>query len=185
MSYSDESDPDGRLSGRADMRQRLHQAFKTNSRTVEAERLKRPADRSSYAALMESHRLKLWEAQEVYRQEYQTRVEIRMREIIDRRASKTVDYVHPQGMADRFNARDIRRQAERDVRHDHEKHMARLRNQRDRDLKELLEKARKEQALEGKAKDGFNRAVDRRKGQQRRSADQAHASPRQRTRKRD
>jgi hypothetical protein len=185
MSYADESDPDGRLNGPADLRQRLHQAFKTNGRAIEAERLKRPADRSSYAALMESYRLQLWEAQEVYRQEYQTRVEVRMRELIDRRASKTVEYVHPQGMADRFNARDIRRQAERDVRHDHGKHMARLRNLRDRDLKALLHKARQKQALEGKAKDGFARVADRRTGQERRTADQARASPRQRSRKRD
>jgi len=168
MSFADESDPNGRVNGPADMRQRFRRTFQASVMRVEMERLQRPRDRASLSALMASHRLRMWEANAVYKAEYRTRVEVRMGEIIDLRGKKTLDHTHPQGMFDKFSASDIRRQAERDVRHNHEKHIARLRRQREHDLRALMEKAQRKQAVQGKAKDGFNRATDRRKGEDRR-----------------
>jgi hypothetical protein len=189
MSLADENNIAGALRGPADLRQRLRQSFKASGLRVEAERLKRPVDRSSLSALMEAHRLKIWEAREVYKIEYNTRVELRLRELIDHQGKKTLDHRHPQGMADRFSPHDLRRQAERDVRHDHEKHMVRLRNQRAHDIKVLIDKARREQAVQGKAKDGFTRATDRRDGRDRRAAKPSRtasrATTRKQTRKRD
>lgn len=169
MSFSDDSDPNGRLSGPADLRQRIHQAFKASSLSVEAERLRRPRDRASLSVLIQSHRMRMWEANAVYKTEYKTRVEVRMRDIMDLRGKKTLDHQHPQGMFDKFSASDIRRQAERDVRHDHDKHIARLRRVREHDLKVLMEKAQRKQTVQGKAKDGFVRATDRRAGLERRA----------------
>lgn len=185
MSLADENNIAGALRGPADLRQRIHHAFKASSLRVEAERLKRPRDRASLTSLMEVHRIRMWEAQEVYKQEYRTRVEIRTKELIDMKAKKTLDHVHPRGISDRFNPSDLRRQAERDVRHDHEKHVARLRNQRAHDLKVLLEKAKREQAVKGKVKDGFNRATDRRAGEDRRTTKSSEAATRSHRRKRD
>ncbi len=185
MSYADDNDPDGRLNGPADLRQRLHRAFKDSSMKLEGERLNRPRDFGTMRAIVEGHRMRMWEAQEVYKQEYATRVELRMRELIDQRGKKTLDHRHPQGIADRFNASDLRRQAERDVRHDHEKHLARLRRQREEDMRGFLHGVARKDAIQGKAKDGFTRAVDRRKGMERRTSDQARARPKQRSRKRD
>lgn len=185
MSASDESDPKGRIKGPADLRQRLHRAFKEGSMKLEAERLQRPRDFGTMRAIVEGHRMRMWEANAVYKAEYKTRVEVRMRELIDLRGKKTLDHRHPQGMADRFSPNDVRRQAERDVRHDHEKHLARLRRQREEDMRGFLRGVARKDAVQGKAKDGFTRAVDRRKGQQRRAADQARASPKDRPRKRD
>lgn len=185
MSYADETDPDGRLNGPADLRQRVNRAFKESSMKLEAERLSRPRDFGTMRAIVEGHRMRMWEANAIYKGEYATRVELRTLELIDQQAKKKLDHRHPNGVTDRFNANDLRRQAERDVRHDHEKHLARLRRQREDDMRGFLKGVARKDEVRGKAKDGFSRAVDRRKGHERRTTDQARASPKQRTRKRD
>lgn len=186
MSSADDDDPAGRVSGPADLRQRMRKAFKASSLQLEAERLNRPRDWASLRTLVDGHRMRMWEANAVYKAEYKTRVEIRMREITDLRGKKTLDHKHPQGMFDKFSASDIRRQAERDVRHNHQKHIARLRRQREHDLRALMEKAQRKQAVQGKAKDGFNRATDRRTGEDRRdTGNQTRAHNRARTKPRN
>lgn len=176
MSFADDEDPNGRVSGPADLRQRMHKAFKASSMQLEAERLQRPGDWKSMRSLVEAHRMRMWEANAVYKVEYNTRVELRMRDIMDLRGKKTFDHKHPQGMFDTFSPSDIRRQAQRDVRHDHNKHIARLRRVREHDLKVLMEKAQRKQTMQGKARDGFNRATDRRAGDERRAQKQARAT---------
>lgn len=185
MSLADEHGVPGHLNAPADTRQRLHRAFKASSLKLEAERLKRPRDWASLNSLMKVHRLRVWEAQTVYRQEYSTRVEIRMRELIDQQGRKTLDHVHPQGMIDRFKPSDLLRQAQRDVRHDHERHITRLRAQREHDLDVLLTKAGRASAVRGKAKGGFNRATDRRLGHERRDRFKGPPHTQNQTRTRD
>ncbi|MEM1287244.1 MAG: hypothetical protein AAGH60_02720 [Pseudomonadota bacterium] len=157
---------------------------------LEGERLQRPRDWGTMREIVEGHRMRMWEAEEVYKIEYNTRVEVRLRKLVDRQGQKKRDHLHSHGMLDRFSPQDLLKQAQRDVRHDHEKHLARLRRQREQDMRGFLSKVRRKNAMQDKAKDSFNRAVDRRNGSQRRSSDQEpaaqpRASPKPRMRRRD
>ena len=106
---------------------------------------------------------------DLYADRYNARVEVRRRQLIHE-AGKVRREHRPWGEGrDRFDPEATRRQAQQDVRNAHAARIARV-DEYERDgLKAIGERSRRESAVQGIARDNFQRAADRRIGPDRRS----------------
>ena len=118
--------------------------------------------------IMEKTNRAIEQADEAFRREYGTRVEVARRQIINEAGAKTKDLVDQRYGQDLFSASDILRQAQREVRHEHEQLIARLQHEESTALEALMVDALRCNNIRGKPRQAFKRATDRRSGQDRR-----------------
>jgi hypothetical protein len=104
----------------------------------------------------------------LYRERYDTRVEVECRRLLHDSASARRELKPNWIGQDRFNAADLLRQARRNVLAHHENRLGRLDALETRELRRIVWKAARENQIEGTAQDAFTRAVDRRMGMDRR-----------------
>lgn len=95
----------------------------------------------------------------LYRARYMTRVEQRQRKLIDDAGRIRRDLQHPWFPRDRFDKSATFAQAQRDVRADHKRRMARIDNYEERALSELVEKSRTTHRDKGVASKEFQRST--------------------------
>lgn len=103
-----------------------------------------------------------------YRLDYDTRVEVEKTRLIDEAGAKNRGFKPIWSRGDRFNAADIAKRAHRNVCHAHSQEMARLDQQETRAIKSLMQRSLPERAAQGKARQAFGDATDRRDGIERR-----------------
>ncbi len=115
------------------------------------------------------------DTERLYRAEYTTRVEIARRALIDKAGSKVRDFKPSFGMIDRFNSRDLTRQAQLNVRSDHQRSMDRLDSQELKESETFLEKSSQRKKY---IKD-FKHSSERRRTQSRRESPERRRSPSQ------
>lgn len=106
----------------------------------------------------------------LYEARFLTRVEEARRKLIDQAGAIKKEFKPGWMGEDRFNKAATLRQAQRDVRAHHQRRIARIDSQESTQLSGLLTKARKENRIQGKARDAFNKTVDRRGGLERRQS---------------
>ena len=105
---------------------------------------------------------------ELFAERYDGRVEMRRRQIIHE-AGTVRAAPHPHwGGNDRFSPDVTLRQAQRDVRKAHNARIQRIDMIEHRGLDAICAQSRRENALRGKASNDFEKAVDRRTGEDRR-----------------
>ena len=108
--------------------------------------------------------------EERYLDEYDTRVEIVRRRLINQGGELNHNHPAPAGI-DKFNGDAINRQANREVRQDHERALQQSRDGQDVEIQSLKHHAGERNRMEskGKAKDQFAQVSDRRDGPDRRA----------------
>jgi len=112
-------------------------------------------------------------AEQLYAHEYKTRVQIAHRDLMNRAGAKTTELKPRFFGIDRFNKHDLGRQAQLNVRLDHQQSMDRLDAQELRESKSFLEKSsRRKTYLEE-----FKNSAERRRTQSRRESPDRRRSP--------
>ena len=106
----------------------------------------------------------------LYEARFLTRVEEARKKLIDQAGAVRKEFKPGWVGEDRFNKAATLRQAQRDVRAHHQRRIARIDSQESTQLSGLLKRAQKENRIQGKARDAFNKKVDRRGGQERRQS---------------
>lgn len=95
---------------------------------------------------------------------YDTRVEIAYRRLLGEAGRPGMTLQPSWASADRFSPDAILRQAQREVRHAHQQRIDRIKDFERRQLSVIVERSRRENRLQGMARDDFNHATDRRAG---------------------
>ncbi len=106
----------------------------------------------------------------LYEARFLTRVEEARRKLINQAGAVRKEFKPGWMGEDRFNKAATLRQAQRDVRAHHQRRIARIDSHESAQLSGLLNRARKENRIQGKARDAFNKTVDRRGGLERRQS---------------
>lgn len=105
------------------------------------------------------------DTEELYRKEYKIRVDVALRVLMRKAASKAPEYKPPFFGTDRFNKQKLQLQAQRIVRHEHVKAMARLDDREIAESAAFLEKCTQRKAyLDAFKQSADRRAQERRKG---------------------
>lgn len=103
-----------------------------------------------------------------YQLTYKTRVEAERKRLIDQAGAKDRGFKPFWSRNDQFDAATTLRQADRNVRHDHQQRMARYDAHEIKASEALIARADARNALRDKPRQDFARAVDRRDGEERR-----------------
>ena len=146
----------------------IRQTFKLASLRHEAAKNLRGEDQVAYSKVVMAYAEQRKSETQAYQNEYRTRVEVERKRLIDKAGEKNKGFQHRWFGSDKFDKAAITRQAQRNVRHDHERTLARLDQQETEIVDGILERAAHREALREKPKRDFEKAVDRRKGQDRR-----------------
>lgn len=112
-------------------------------------------------------------AERLYSYEYRTRVDIAYRDLLNRAGAKTRELKPKYFGIDRFNKHDLSRQAQRNVRLDHEQSMDRLNALEMKESRSFLNTSSKRKAYV----EGFKQATQQRRGEERRQSRQRRRSP--------
>lgn len=113
------------------------------------------------------------DAERLYRHEYITRVQIAHRDLINKAGSKTLELKPRTFGIDRFNKSDLNRQAQLNVRFDHQQTMDRLDGQESRESKSFLSKCSQRKAF----LETYKKSAERRRTQTRRQSSERRHSP--------
>jgi len=103
-----------------------------------------------------------------YKDEYKLRVNAATKRLIDKAGAKTKAFTPPWARNDRFNQTAIIRQAQREVEDHHHKVMTVLDQQETQQIDRLIERSQYRTQQREKPMRDFKKAVDRRKGPERR-----------------
>ena len=103
--------------------------------------------------------------------EYDTRVEVARKRLINKAGSKAKDFIHPWFRNDRFDKSAINLQARRQVRAEHQRLMAHLETKEIGEVQSLMDACDKRHQAKEKPTKDFARATDRRQGHARRRKD--------------
>lgn len=154
---------------------KLSTVFKLRSiRRVGAEMLK-GSEKEAFKTIhtgFEKERLK---ADQFYRAEYKTRVEVERRRLIDEAGSHKKEFKPSYGMFDRFNNNDLKRQSQLNVRSDHIRTMDRLDKQELKESEGFLQKSSQRK----KYLSDFKQTSERRRAETRRQSPERRRSPSQ------
>ena len=104
--------------------------------------------------------------------EYKTRLRVEQKRVINQRGAKQLDHKHRWFDSDQFDKSATLKQADTNIRGKHAKLMAHLTDKEMGELEALLERAGHRQRAGKKFNRDFQRATDRRDGQDRRQAPQ-------------
>lgn len=146
----------------------VRQAFKLASLRHEAAKNLRGEDQVAYSKVVMAYAEQRKSEIKEFRSDYRTRFEVERSRLIDKAGEKNKNFQHRWFGSDKFDRSAIDRQAHRNVRHDHEQRLARLDQQETEVVNGILERAGHRQAQREKPKKDFQKAVDRRQGQDRR-----------------
>ena len=105
-------------------------------------------------------------SEQLYAHEYKTRVQIAYRDLLNKAGAKTVELKPRFFGIDRFNKHDLGRQAQLNVRLDHQQSLARLDRQELKESKSFLEKSSQRK----KYLESFKQSTERRRTQSRRES---------------
>ncbi len=109
----------------------------------------------------------------LYAHEYKTRVQVAHRDLLNKAGAKTMELKPSFFGIDRFNKDDLNRQAQLNVRLDHQQSMDRLDSQELSESKSFLQKcSRRKEYLES-----FKKSTERRRSQTRRESPDRRRSP--------
>jgi hypothetical protein len=150
------------------MTNQIRQTFKLASLRHEAAKNLRGEDQVAYSKVVMAYAEQRKAEIQSYQSEYRTRVEVERKRLIDKAGEKNKTFQHRWFGSDKFDKAAITRQAQRNVRQDHERTLARLDQQETEVVDGILERAGHRQAQREKPKRDFQKAVDRRQGQDRR-----------------
>lgn len=123
---------------------------------------------AAYREIQEAHAAQVRREERLYRAEYKTRLETARKRIIDQAGIKTAKLLPRWLGGDGFDSAAIDRQADRNVRHAHERLLSRLDQGKEAALKPLFRGSERREGLRSTARDAFTQAADRRAGQERR-----------------
>ncbi|MCR5858263.1 hypothetical protein [Mesorhizobium sp. J428] len=93
---------------------------------------------------------------------YHSRVEMVRQRLVDDAGAKSFDLKPRWAGEDAFDANELTRQAEREVRQAHQQRLAKIDELERTGLKAIVEESMRENNLRGTAREQFGRAVDRR-----------------------
>lgn len=130
-------------------------------------KLQTDPDWRRFRAITDAAQRQTVEENESYKADYALRVDKARQDLIRKAGAKTFDHPTPYG-TDRFNKDQINRQAQKNVRHEHERKLHSIREAEVSGYEALGEDIRSRGRLKDHAHDDFARAVDRRAGQDRR-----------------
>jgi hypothetical protein len=99
---------------------------------------------------------------DLYQAQYDTRVETARQRIIDKSGVPSRDHKPIWATEDRFSPAATLQQAQRDVRHNHSRRIERIDEYERQQLKKLVERSRRENAMSDEMRGEFERAADRR-----------------------
>lgn len=138
----------------------LDRIYKLAALHQEAKVLRRPEDWQAYQGIATQFDTLREAAKQDFTETYATRVETRLKALSDQTGRPTRDLtLHGR---DRFNRDALERQAHRDVRHDHDNHLARIDRDETTALEGLLSEFQARDRPMGQAKQDFAKAaVDR------------------------
>ena len=146
----------------------LRRTFHLSALRRQAKEIATPRQQHRHADIVESFAKARERLERSYRQQFDTRVEVARRRIIDKAASRR-RWLTPMGTAeDRFNPADTLRQARREVRDAHERRRQRLDQIEERMLTDHIEQARRQNLIQGVATSQFRQATERRQAPERR-----------------
>lgn len=148
----------------------IRQAFKLAVLRHEAAKNLRGEDQETYGKVVTAYAEQRKLEVEAYHNEYRTRVEVERKRLIDKAGEKNKSFQHRGFGSDKFDKEAITRQAERNVRQDHEWTLAHLDTQETEIVDGILERAGHRETLREKLKHDFGNAADRRTGQDRRKS---------------
>lgn len=109
--------------------------------------------------------------QRAFEMEYKTRVGIARKRLINKAGEKNKDFKHRWFGTDGFDKAAIDRQAQKNVRGEHQKLMTHIDSQEVKKIESLVDRSAYTQAMREKPKRDFARATDRRDSADRRSKD--------------
>ena len=133
-----------------------------------AQFLKKGSDWEQVDRIIKSQEAQRADLNDKYRNEYDTRVEIVRKRLV--KEAGEFDFNHPNpGSRDKFDGEANIRQAQREVRHDHERVMQQSHDTQDNKILALTESARQRDLPRGMATEQFNHVKDRRNEPDRRS----------------
>ena len=103
--------------------------------------------------------------------EYDTRVEVASKRLINKAGAKNKDFKHKLFGSDNFDKSAIDRQAKRHVHAEHHNLLGHLEARKLIDLESLMDRSEHREALREKSISEFTRASERRQSQERRQTD--------------
>ena len=106
--------------------------------------------------------------EDIYLREYDSRVETVRKRLVDDAGKPDLNHPAPYGR-DKFDSETLTRQAHREVRSNHDADLQQSLDAQRTELDGLQEKARQTDRPQGKARDDFTQASDRRQGPDRRA----------------
>lgn len=109
-------------------------------------------------------------AEHDYSNSYAKRVATEMKKLLAKEGAKTLDHKPRFGRDDRFNGQNIQMRAEKNVREQHQHHIAGLATKESQDMDEFFKRVEQRNAMTGTAKKEFAKATDRRSGRDRRQS---------------
>lgn len=140
----------------------LSATFRKASRQDDrTERLTLP-EREKYYAILRKHEAQLNFENRAFEAEYDMRFEIARKRLINKAAAKGKDFTYRFFGWDKFDRAAIERQAERVIRHDHQRLIQHLRGQKDRAIDRLMQSSAHERTKREKPRADFAKAADRR-----------------------
>ena len=133
-----------------------------------AQVLKKGSDWKQVDIIIKDYKAQRADLNEKYKKEYVTRVEIVLKRLV--KEAGELDFNHPNpGSRDKFDGEANTRQAQREVRHDHQRVMQQSHDAQDNKIFAHTETVRKRDLPRGKATEQFNHVNDRRHELDRRS----------------
>lgn len=129
----------------------------------------RADDWARYREVKEQHDRRLTQESDSYRKEYDERVAVAKRGLIEQAAAKRRPFLPRFLGHDRFDRGEIDRLAHRAVRLQHQTNLEGLEASRQDQIRELLAGAKDRQELGQEMRQQFTRATNRRSGEDRRS----------------
>lgn len=150
-----------------DVKLQLKQISREGSEALEAE------EKKAFESISERYEKMRIKEEQLYRAEYKTRVEVERRNLIDKAGSKTIQPAPRFAFGDRFNNRDLTRQAQLNVRSQHNQTMGRLDAQELKESKTFLEDSSKSKEF----KEVFKQSAERRRSETRRQSPERRRTP--------
>ncbi len=123
-------------------------------------------EKKDFIRIKDKHDRQRTTSEQLYAHEYKTRVQIAYRRLLNRAGAKTPELKPRTFGIDRFNKHDLGRQAQLNVRLDHQQSMDRLDGQEMKDSRSFLEKSSQRK----KYFESFKQTTERRKTQSRRES---------------
>ena len=143
------------------LREALARTFDLATLRHQARHLRKPEHWHKAQAITE--RARKARAKEIvsYRNQYESRVEVARRRLIEEAAARRRDFIPAFAFRDRFSKEDTLRQARRDVQRAHLKVMAKIDLVECAELDALVQKAKHENTLQHKTRNAFARTSER------------------------